>query len=83
MRNVLSSRVLLATIIIIVVGVMLLGQMGIAGSQAPAEASASDSNLAASPAPQLDWALAGLLLGGALITLFRPRRRKVVKVTAK
>jgi len=81
MRNLLSSRLLLV-VIVLVIGVMLLGQnMGIAGSQVSPET--SDSTVAASPPPQMDWALAGLLLGGALITLLRPRRRKVVPVTAK
>ena len=81
MRNLLSSR-LLVVVTALVIGVMFLGQnMGIAGSQASPET--SDSTVAASPPPQMDWALAGLLLGGALITLLRPRRRKVVPVTAK
>ncbi|MDP6045877.1 MAG: hypothetical protein QGG25_09735 [Phycisphaerae bacterium] len=81
MKNLLSSRLLLVTIIL-VVGVMLVGQnMGIAGPQASPEA--SEQVVAASPAPQLDWALAAIVLGGALITLLRPRRRKVVKVPAE
>ena len=83
MRNLLSSRLLIITIVL-VVGVVLLSQnMGIAGPQVSAGPSGSDSTLAASAPPQMDWALAGLLLGGALITLLRPRRRKVVQVTAK
>ena len=83
MRNLLSSRLLVITVVL-VVSVMLLGRnMGIAGSQAPAKISDSDSTLATSDPPQTDWALMGLLLGGTLIALLRPRRKKVVPVTAE
>ncbi|MBL7220496.1 MAG: hypothetical protein ISS69_10310 [Phycisphaerae bacterium] len=83
MKRLLSSR-FLPVAIILIVGVVLLAQnMGIASSRVPAETSTTDPTLAASPAPQMDWALAGLLTGGALITLLRPRRRKIVHVTAK
>ena len=83
MRYLLSSRVLLVTIILIVSVVLLVQNMGIAGSQSPAETAAADSTVATSAPPQLDWALAGLLVSGALITLFRPRRRRTVPVTTK
>ena len=80
MKKLLSSRVLLVTVIL-VVGLVLLGQnMGIADSRTSAKTSV-DSTVAASPPPQLDWALAGLLAGGALITLLRPRRRRIAPVT--
>jgi hypothetical protein len=80
MKKFLSSRVLLVTVLLII-GLVLLGQnMGIADSRPPAKTTGTDSTVAASP-PQLDWALAGLLAGGALITLLRPRRRKTVPVT--
>jgi len=82
-RKWLSSRVLLVTVIIIA-GLALLGHnMEIAGARTPSETSGADSTVATSPPPQLDWALAGLLAGGALITLLRPRRRKTVPVTIK
>ena len=81
MRKLLSSRFLLVTVILIV-SVVFFGQsMGIADSRAPAETSATDSTVATSPPPLLDWALVGLLAGGALITLLRPKRRKTVPVT--
>ncbi len=77
----LSSHVLLVTVILMA-GLVFLGlNMEIAGAGAPSETSGADSTVAASPPPQLDWALAGLLAGGALITLLRPRRRKTVPVT--
>ena len=83
MKSLLSSRFLLVAIILIV-GVVLLAQnMGIASPHVPAETSTTDSTLAASPPPQMDWSLAGLLISGALITLLRPRRRKIVHVTAE
>jgi hypothetical protein len=79
----LSSRVLLVTIILMA-GLVFLGQnMGIASAPTPSETSGTDSTVATSPPPQLDWALAGLLAGGVLITLLRPRRRKTVPVTIK
>ena len=79
MRKLFSSR-LLPVIVILVVGVMVVGlSMGVAAPQASADA--SDLAAPASTGPQLDWALAGLLMGGALITLLRPRKRKIVKVT--
>jgi len=83
MKSLVSSRFFLVTIILIV-GVVLLSQnMGIAGSQAPTkEASTADATLAVSPR-QMDWALAGLLLSGALITLVRPRRRKIAPATIR
>ena len=84
MKSLLSSRFLLVAIILIVSVVLLAQNMGIAGSHAPTEKpSATDTTLAASPPPQMDWALAGLLIGGAVITLIRPRRRKVVPVTTR
>ena len=83
MRKLLSSRFLLIAVIL-VVGVVLLGQnMGIASSHTPSETSPADSTVATSPPPQLDWALASLLISGALITLLRPRRRKTVPVTTR
>ena len=84
MRNLLSSRLLIITVVLVIC-VMLIGQnLGITGAQASAKASASGSALATThtpPAPHMDWALTSLLLGGALITLLRPRRRKVVQTT--
>lgn len=81
MRKVLSSRFLLVTLILAVAALLLGQNMGIAGHQAPSEASAADSTIATTPAAQVDWALIGLLVGGAMITLLRPRRRKTVPVT--
>jgi len=80
MRNLFSSRLLLIAIILII-SVMILGQsMGFASPKAQAGVSAADSTLNnASTTPQIDWALAGLLLSGALITLFRPKRQKVAQ----
>jgi hypothetical protein len=83
MKRLLSSRFLLVTIILIVSVVLLLQNMGIASSHLPAEASASETTLAASPPPHMDWALAGLLIGGALIKLLRPRKRKIAPVTVR
>jgi hypothetical protein len=81
MRKLFSSRLLIVTIVL-VVGVMLLGQsMGIAGPQQSAET--AEPTLAASSPPQMEWSLAGLLLGGTLIALLRPRRRRVAQVTAE
>jgi hypothetical protein len=79
MRKILSSRLLLVAVIL-VIGIMVVGQnFGFAGPQASADA--SEAVVAASSPPQFEWALAGLVLGGSLITLLRPRRRKVVQVT--
>lgn len=83
MRYLLSSRALLVAIILIVGVVLLVQNMGIAGPQSPTDISAADSTVATSAPPQVDWSLAGLLLSGAVITLLRPRRRKVVQVTAR
>jgi hypothetical protein len=81
MRKLLSSRLLIVAIVL-VVGVMFLGQsMGIAGPQPSSET--PEATLAASTPAQMDWALAGLLLGGTLIALLRPRQRRIVPVTAK
>ena len=80
MRKLFSSRVLLVTVVFVVGVVLLVQSMGIAGSQSPAETSATDSTVATSSPPQLDWALGSLLISGALIALFRPRRRKTVSV---
>ena len=78
MRKILSSRLLLVAVVL-VVGVMIVGQnMGLANSQ-----ESSEAIVAASSPPQLDWALAGLVLAGALITLLRPRRRKIVQASDK
>jgi len=83
MRNLLSSRILVFAIVIAVCAVLLSQNMGLAGAQGATETGNTDSTMTASTTPQMDWALAGLLLGGALITLLRPRRRKVVAVTSK
>lgn len=81
MKNLFSSRLLVLAVVIFV-SVLLLGQsMGIAGSTASSEASNADAALAASSSPQMDWALAALVIGGTLITLLRPKRRRVVNVT--
>jgi len=83
MKRLFSSRFLLVTVILMISVVLLVQNMGIAGSQTPVKTSGIDSTSAASPPPQLDWALAGLVVSGALITLLRPRRRKIVPVTTK
>jgi len=83
MKRLFSSRFLLVTVILMISVVLLVQNMGIAGSQTPVKTSGIDSTATASPPPQLDWALAGLVVSGALITLLRPRRRKIVPVTTK
>jgi len=81
MRKLLSSRVLLICVVAVICVVLVGQNLGIAGSQAPSET--TDPTVAATARPHVDWALAGLILGGALITLLRPRRRKVAEVTQR
>jgi hypothetical protein len=81
MRNLLSPRLLTIAAILVICAVLIGHNMGVAGAQAPTNISVPGSTLAADPAPHTDWALTGLLLGGALIILLRPRRRKVVQAT--
>jgi hypothetical protein len=70
--------------VIMIVSVILIGQsIGLAGPHMQAESPETDPALAVSAGPPVDWALGGLLLGGALITLFRPRRRKITKEDEK
>ena len=83
MKSLLSSRFLFVAVVLIVCTVLLFQNMGIAGSQVSAENADTDSTLAASAPPRVDWALAGLLIGGALFTLLRPRRKAAVRVTTK
>ena len=83
MKRLFSSRFLLISVILVIGVVLLVQNMGIAGPHPPLKPSAIDSTAAASPPPQLDWALAGLVVSGALITLLRPRRRKTVPVPTK
>ncbi|MCP4376244.1 MAG: hypothetical protein GY794_08740 [bacterium] len=84
MKRLLSSRWLLVTVILVVCMVLLLQNMGVASSQVPAETSANnDSTLATLPQPHVDWALASLLIGGALVKLLRPRKRKIVAAPSR
>jgi len=77
----LSSRLLLVAVVL-AVGILVARQnLGFAGPQIAS--GAPDAVAAASSPPQLEWALAGLVLVGSLITLLRPRRRKVIQVTDK
>ena len=70
--------------VVVVIGAILMGQsIGFAGPHTQAGSPETDPALAVSAGPPVDWALGGLLLGGAIITLLRPRRRKIAKENEK
>lgn len=70
-------RLFLVSFALVAILIIATHNMTIADAQAAANSAGSHGNATSAATPPLDWALAGLLICGALVAVLRPRRRKI------